>query len=44
MRLYIKQKVFQLVKDFPVKDEAGNDRYQVQGRFMSMASRMAYFV
>ena len=33
MRLYIKQKVFSWVDRFAVKDEAGQDKYFVEGEF-----------
>lgn len=35
MKLYIKQKVFSLSAEFSVKDEAGNDRYFVEGEILS---------
>ena len=35
MKLYIKQKVFKLVPEFTVKDEFGNDRWFVKGKFFS---------
>lgn len=33
MKLYMKQKVFSIVDKFSVKDEEGNDKYRVQGKF-----------
>lgn len=38
MKLYIKQKVFSLTSKFTVKDEAGNDRYFVEGEFSPCAA------
>lgn len=43
MQLFIKQQVFTLAPKFTVKDEAGNDRYFVQGQFLSMRSQMQVF-
>ena len=40
MKLYIKQKVFSLTSKFTVKDEAGNDRYFVEGEFFSLCGRL----
>ena len=40
MKLYIKQKVFSLTSEFTVKDEAGNDRYFVEGEFFSLRGRL----
>lgn len=40
MKLYIKQKVFSLADKFTVKDEAGNDRWLVQGEFFSLGKRL----
>lgn len=40
MKLYIKQKVFSLTSKFTVKDEAGNDRYFVEGEFFSLRGRL----
>ncbi|MDR0883840.1 MAG: hypothetical protein LBN05_04455 [Oscillospiraceae bacterium] len=36
MKLYIKQKVFKLAPEFTVKDAAGNDRWFVQGKWISL--------
>lgn len=36
MRLYIKQKIFSLGERFSVKDEFGNDRYFVEGEWLSI--------
>ncbi|WP_022819475.1 LURP-one-related/scramblase family protein [Fusobacterium russii] len=33
MKLYMKQKVFSIVDKFTVKDEEGNDKYKVEGKF-----------
>ena len=41
MKLYIKQKVFSLTSKFTVKDEAGNDRYFVEGEFCISWTRKA---
>ena len=35
MKLYIKQKVFSIGERFTVKDEFGNDRYFVEGEWLS---------
>jgi len=35
VKLFIKQKVFTLVPEFTVKDEFGNDRWFVKGKFLS---------
>lgn len=35
-KLYIKQKVFSIGERFSVKDAAGNDKYFVQGSFLSI--------
>jgi uncharacterized protein YxjI len=40
MKLYIKQKVFSLKAKFYVKDEAGDDRYFVEGDFFSLKSKL----
>ncbi|MDR1408670.1 MAG: hypothetical protein LBJ12_00020 [Oscillospiraceae bacterium] len=36
MKLYIKQKIFTFAPEFAVKDEFGNDRWYVQGKFISL--------
>ncbi len=36
MKLYIKQKVFSLTSKFTVKDEHGEDRYFIEGEFLSL--------
>ncbi|MDR1805451.1 MAG: hypothetical protein LBQ80_01585 [Clostridium sp.] len=43
MRLYIKQKVFTLVPEFTVKDELGNDRWFVEGKFLSLEGEHKIF-
>lgn len=40
MKLYIKQKVFSWGAKFTVKDEAGNDRYFVQGEVFSWGRKL----
>ncbi len=40
MKLYIKQKVFSWGAKFTVKDEAGNDRYFVQGEVLSWGRKL----
>lgn len=40
MKLYIKQKVFSWGDRFAVKDEAGNDRYTVQGEVFSFGKKL----
>jgi len=38
MKLYVKQKVFSFRDSFTVKDEFGNDRYNVVGDFFSLTA------
>ena len=40
MKLYIKQKVLSLTSKFTVKDENGEDRYFVEGEFLSLRSML----
>ncbi|HML37987.1 MAG TPA: LURP-one-related family protein, partial [Bacillota bacterium] len=40
MKLYIRQKVFSWVDRFAVKDEAGNDKYFVEGEFFSWGKKL----
>ena len=40
MKLYIKQKVFSIGAKFSVKDEAGNDRYFVEGEFLTLGRKL----
>ena len=40
MKLYIKQKVFSWGAKFTVKDEAGNDRYFVEGEVFSFGRKL----
>lgn len=40
MKLYIQQKVFSWVDRFTVKDEAGQDRYYVEGEFFSFGKKL----
>lgn len=42
MKLYIKQKVFSIGAKFSVKDEAGNDRYFVEGGNFNSRQEAAY--
>ena len=39
MKLYIKQKVFSIGERFTVKDEFGNDRYFVEGEWLSIPKK-----
>ena len=40
MKLYIKQKVFSWGDKFTVKDEAGHDRYRVEGEIFSFGKKL----
>ena len=40
MKLYIKQQVFSFVDRFYIKDEMGNNRYYVEGEFLSLGKRL----
>lgn len=40
MELYIKQKVFSWTDKFTVKDEAGQDKYSVEGEFFSWGKKL----
>lgn len=40
MKLYMKQKVFSWADKFTVKDEAGNDRYDVEGELFSWGKKL----
>lgn len=40
MKLYIKQKVFSWGAKFTVKDDAGNDRYFVEGEVFSLGKKL----
>ncbi len=40
MKLYIKQKVFSWNEKFTVKDENGNDKYFVEGEFLSLGRKL----
>ena len=40
MKLYIKQKVFSIGAKFSVKDEAGNDRYFVEGEILTLGRNL----
>jgi len=40
MKLYIKQKVFSWKDKFTVKDEAGIDKYTVEGEFFSLGKKL----
>lgn len=40
MKLYIKQKVFSLKSRFTVKDAAGEDRYTVEGKMISIGRKL----
>lgn len=42
MKYYVKQKKFTLKDKFTVKDEAGNDLYQVQGKVFSMRNTISF--
>jgi len=40
MKLYMKQKVFSWRERFFVKDEAGNDRYSIEGEILSVGRKL----
>lgn len=40
MKLYMKQKVFSWKDKFTIKDEYENDRYYVEGEFLSLGKRL----
>lgn len=40
MKLYLQQKVLTLKDKFTVKDEAGNDKYFVNGEFISVGNKL----
>ncbi len=40
MKLYIKQKVFSFHDRFTVKDEAGNDRFYVEGEIFTLGKKL----
>lgn len=40
MRLYMKQKVFSLKDRFTIKNEAGEDVYTVEGKFISLGKKL----
>lgn len=40
MKLYIKQKVFSCGDKFTVKDEAGHDRYYVEGEIFTCGKKL----
>jgi uncharacterized protein YxjI len=40
MKLYMKEKVFTLTDKFFVMDEAGNEKYIVEGEFLSLGKRL----
>ena len=42
MDLYIRQKVFSLRNKFSVMDFAGNDRYYVEGDFLSLRNKLQF--
>lgn len=44
MKLYIKQKVFTIKDKFTVKDEAGNDKYFVEGKLLSLGKKFIYII
>ncbi len=43
MRLYMKQKVFSLKDRFTIKNEAGEDVYTVEGKFISLGKKLHIF-
>ena len=43
MKLYIKQKVFSFKDKFKIKDEEGNDKYIVEGKFLSLGKKLYVF-
>lgn len=40
MRLYIKQRAFSWTDKFSIKDEYGEDRYYVEGEFLSFGKKL----
>lgn len=42
MRYAMKQKLFALGSDFVIKDEAGNDRFLVDGKAMSLGDKLSF--
>lgn len=40
MKYYIKQKVFTFVSSFKITDKDQNERYSVQGKFMSLSNKL----
>lgn len=40
MKLYMKQQIFSLKDRFYIKDEAGQDRYYVEGEFLSLGKKL----
>lgn len=43
MKLYIKQKVLSWVDRFTVKDDNGQDKYYVEGEFLSFGKKLHIF-
>jgi Uncharacterized conserved protein len=43
MKLYMKQKVFSWAEKFTVKDEQEQDRYYVEGEFLTLARKLHVF-
>ena len=43
MKLYMKQKVFSWRDRFIIKDEAGNDRYYVEGELLSIGKKLRVY-
>lgn len=40
MKLYMKQKVFSFKDKFTIKDEQGNDKYYIEGEFLSFGKKL----
>lgn len=40
MKLYMKQKVFSFKDKFTIKDEQGNDKYYIEGEFLSLGKKL----
>ena len=43
MKLYMKQKVFSWTDRFTIKDEEGQDRYFVEGEFLTLSKKLHIF-
>ncbi len=43
MKLYIKQKFFSFTADYTVKDENGDDRYYIEGEFLTLGRQLTIY-